>query len=300
VTGVLFGRGHLLAVAHGEGVYEADLQRAAAEMRYAIGIEEKDRHEQRIDQRSILRRLVSNTMARSCAVHEEISSTEVDLARNLLRSQFRDEKTWRTALRASGLSASSLRREIIADLRAGQWILGQIKPQVDVTTQECRSFYDAHSQNFSQPVRLRTSHLFLAAPTETPPEIVDMKRVAIESFSNRLAHGENFADLVAEVSEDEATRGHGGDIGYFSAFRMPPDFFPTAMKLRLGQISQPIRTRLGFHIIQLTDLKPGLQMPFDEARAEIAIMLGNQKRCASLDKLIIDLSARAEWLQFSL
>jgi parvulin-like peptidyl-prolyl isomerase len=103
------------------------------------------------------------------------------------------------------------------------------------------------------------SHLFLAAPMETPPTIIDAKRELIESLSVRLARGKKFSDLVAAASEDEATKSRGRDLGYFSAFRMPPDFFGAVTKLRVGQISPPIRTRLGFHIVQLTDSKPAQQ-----------------------------------------
>lgn len=133
------------------------------------------------------------------------------------------------------------------------------------------------------------SHLFLAAPMETPPTIIDAKRELIESLSVRLARGEKLSDLVAAASKDEATKSRGGDLGYFSASRMPPDFFAAVTKLRVGQISPPIRTRLGFHIVQLTDSKPAQQLLFDQARAEIS-----EKRQGPIKTLIVDLCARAE------
>ena len=294
--GTFCGRGHLLALAHGEGIYDADLHRTLAELHYASGMDEKDR-DRNIKERSILTRLISNAMAQSLAGREKLSAAQIERELNLLRWQFRDDTAWRTCLRGSTLSARSLRRTIANDLRARRWILRQIGRHVHVTADECRRFYNTHPQSFLQPVRLRASHLFLAAPPETPPEIVDAKRIAIESFSARLACGENFAELVAEASEDEATKERGGDLGYFSAFRMPADFFAEAMRLQVGQISQPICTRLGFHIIELTDLKPARQMTFDEARAEIALVLENRDRQVALEKLYVDLCGGAQWLR---
>jgi PPIC-type PPIASE domain len=87
--------------------------------------------------------------------------------------------------------------------------------------------------------------LFLAAPMETAPPIIDASRKLIESLSARLVDGERFSDLMATRSEDEATKNCGGDLDYFSVFRMPPDFFETVTKLNVGQITPPIRTRLG-------------------------------------------------------
>jgi hypothetical protein len=294
LIGVLCGRGHLLAPARGEGVYEADLDRAVAEPRYAAGIDDKARGESTHDQ-AVLDLLVANAMARSFAAREKISPNEIAREVHLLRCQFRDEKTWAVALRRSGLSVRAIGRKLAASLRTRQWIAGKIARDVGVTSAECLAFYDAHPQNFAQPLRVRASHLFLAAPAGTPPPIVDAKRKLIESLSARLAHSAKFPDLVAEASEDEATRSRGGDLGYFSALRMPADFFAAVMKLHVGQTSPPIQTRLGFHIVQLTDSKPAQQLPFDQARAEIAAALESEKRQDAVKVLIVDLCARAKW-----
>jgi parvulin-like peptidyl-prolyl isomerase len=293
--GLVFGRGHLLALANGEGIYETDLQRVLAEMRYASGTDEKDRREESVEKPLLLRQLVATTMARSLASRERISQDRIESALNLLRSQFRDDKTWAAALSASGRSVRSLRRTIANHLRAQEWISREIHSRIDVTDEECRSFYETHRGSFLQPARLRASHLFLAAPPETAAGVVESKRAAIGLTFTRLAHGEDFSELAAKLSEDEATKMRGGDLGYSSALRMPPDFFAAAAKLQLGQTSPPVRTRLGFHIIKLTDSKPAGQMPFDEARGEVATALQNQKRQAGVENLVVDLSTRAEW-----
>jgi parvulin-like peptidyl-prolyl isomerase len=135
----------------------------------------------------------------------------------------------------------------------------------------------------------------LAAPPETAPEIVEAKRSTIEALSVILAGGEDFATLAAENSEDEATKLRGGDLGYFSATRMPPDFVAAAARLRPGEISRPIRTRLGFHIIKLIDVQPARQKTFDEARNDIAIELANQKRATAIQRLMVDLTSQTDY-----
>jgi parvulin-like peptidyl-prolyl isomerase len=136
--------------------------------------------------------------------------------------------------------------------------------------------------------------LFLAAPVQTAPPIIDASRKLIESLSARLVGGERFSDLMAARSEDEATKNCGGDLGYFSVFRMPPDFFGAVTKLNVGQISPPIRTRLGLRIVQLTDSQPAQQLPFDQARGEIAATLESEKRHRATNTLVVDACARAE------
>jgi parvulin-like peptidyl-prolyl isomerase len=64
--------------------------------------------------------------------------------------------------------------------------------------------------------------------------------------------------------------------------------------MRVGEIKQPIRTRLGFHIIQLTDFKPARQMAFEEVQPEIRLAIENEKRRAALQSLTADLLRRAK------
>jgi parvulin-like peptidyl-prolyl isomerase len=66
--------------------------------------------------------------------------------------------------------------------------------------------------------------------------------------------------------------------------------------MHIGEISQPIRTRLGFHIIELTDLKPARQMSFEEARTEIRLIIENEKHRTALQDLVYDFSRRIEFV----
>jgi peptidyl-prolyl cis-trans isomerase C len=292
--GTICGRGHVLALVHGHAIYQADVDRTLNEAHYLAGADHPE--ETNVERQSALTDLIANVALRSRA-GERVPQAEVKRELGLLRSQFRDDKTWGEALHESGLLTPLLWRTLRNDLRFRQWISKQIGNESDITEDECRRFYDSHPENFFVPERLRVSHLFLAAPPETPPENVEAKRSAIEALSVRLADGEDFARLAAENSEDEATKLRGGDLGYLSATRMPPDFVAAAVELRPGEISRPIRTRLGFHILRLIDVQPAWRKTFDEARNDIAIELANQKCAAAVQKLIVDLGSQTDYLR---
>jgi hypothetical protein len=289
------GHGRLLALVDGRGIYQADVDRALRESDYLNEIERTEFAD--IERKSTLRKLIAGTAVQSGATREPIHRLNVKREFNLLRFQFRDAETWRAALRGSGLSAFPLWQMVKSDLRTRQWISKRIANQISVSDDECGRFYQEHSERFFVPERLRVSHLFLAAPPETPPEVVEARRGAIEALSVRLVGGEDFATLVAENSEDEATKLRGGDLGYFSEARMPPDFVSAAVKLGQDEISRPIQTRLGFHILKLTEIAPSRQRSFDEARDEIATELANQKRAEVIKKLIVELGSEARYLR---
>ena len=267
--GRAFGRGELVAiVVDGAAIYDSDVPESgdAAQLIVAANLARESRGEQ-------------------------VSSDAVEREIELVRHQFGNEKVFESELHASGLSVDALRDRVRTHLRGQQWIEKQIAPELTVSEEEAREFYESHAAQFQQPERYRASHLFLAAPAATPPELIQAKGEAAKALSKRLSKGEDFALLIAEASEDEATKERGGDLGYFAAARMPAEFITEIQKLQLGKRGAPVRLPLGFHIFQLTDTRPARQMPFGEVRVEIALQLANAKRAAAVDRLRARLTA---------
>lgn len=294
--GAGFGRGHLLALTGGEGIYETDVEREIDELDFANGREDVDPAD--VDaRRTVLARLIATAAAKHLAKREEISGAQIDRQFDLIRSQFRDRNAWIFALGENRLSHRSLRSDIADNLRAQKWIERQLGSETRVTENECAAFFNAHQALFALPPRFRASHLFLAAPFETPPPIVDLKRRTIDSISVRLSHGEDFSELIGLTSEDEATKTRGGDLGFFFASRTPPDFFSAIGKMQLGQVSAPIQTRLGFHVVRLTDSRPARQMNFGEAGGEIRLKLENDRRRETVQRLAAKLMEEARFVR---
>lgn len=291
--GLIFGRGSVLAVVDGSGIYEADVRRGTEEALNRGMM--NDPGQVKIDARSILFALVANARMQEVARCMPIAHSLVDHEYHILQYQLRPE-AWFRSLHANGFSTRSLRRELGKQSRARHWIEHHITPEIQVTSDECLQYYQAHRLLYRQPVRFRAIHLFLAAPPETPAEITEAKRHAIETLSERLAVGENFGGLVTVASEDEATKQRGGDLDYFSESRMPSDFLNAVKTLRVGEISPVIRTRLGFHIIQLTDKKPEREMTFEQSQPEIRLGLENLKRQAAIQALKLDLVRQADFV----
>jgi foldase protein PrsA len=263
LAGRLAGRGHLVAITQGKGIYETDLgenEPSAAEL---VVLEN-------------LRRAAANEVVTPSAVDREVA---------LLEAQFGNEKKFRKALLADGLSISALRDRATNQLRGLAWLEKQIRLAAAVTERESREFYEAHRDLFAQPVRFCASHLFLAAHAEKPPEIVEEKERAIATFATRLRKGETLSALATEASEDEASKPRGGDLGYFSQTRMPPEFIVEIKKLRVGETSKTFRSHLGFHIAQVTETRAAHLLTFEEARSEISVALGNRRRANRIDQI---------------
>jgi foldase protein PrsA len=241
---------------------------------------------------SLTNELVRQENLRSASRSEAVSSEDIERELNLLRDQFGDENVFGQALKFSGFTLESLRTFVTDHLRARRWIEEQIAPDVHASATDVQRFYDTNASRFAQPLRFRVSHIFLAAPEGYPIEVITEKQSEIQGLSVRILAGEKFSDLVAEASEDEATKTRGGDLDYFSVSRMPPEFVAELEKLHVGEVSAPIRSHLGFHIVQLTDVKDPRQMSFEETQREIAARLINEKRTAAVARLTERLSAQ--------
>lgn len=268
-AGRLAGRGHLVAIANQKGIYETDLGGD--------------------DGPSAADLIVLENLRRESA-NETIAPARIDREIALIEAQFGDDKAFRKALAGGGVTVSFLREKVTSQLRGLDRLEKQIRPASTANEQKCRQFYDAHQALFAQPLRYRASHVFLAAHAETPPEVVEEKELTIATLAKRLRQGEAFSQLAEEASEDEASKPRGGDLGYFSETRMPPEFMAEIKKLRVGETSKSFRSHLGFHIAQLTDIKPAHLLGFAEARPEISVALANERRANRVDQIAETLS----------
>ena len=129
-----------------------------------------------------------------------------------------------------------------------------------VTEEQVKAAYDAEAAKVAQTERIRARHILVATEKEAK-DILD-----------RLAKGEKFEDIAKKYSLD-GSKDYGGDLGYFTAPEMVPEFSAAAFALKAGETSQPVKTDFGWHIIRLEDRKMGAAQPYDQVKAAIRNVL---------------------------
>jgi parvulin-like peptidyl-prolyl isomerase len=279
----VFGRGHLVALVDGNGIFEADLKafRAQKEQR---GKNEVDIFSEK-EETALRDELIADWALR--IESKKFGPRAVGINRELsaLHSQFADSAHFRTALRRSGISEGSLKQILASTIRGEEWIQGQIVPRLAVSREEAEKYFERHQAEFTNPLRIRARHIFLAAAQGSPPELIDAKRRAMRDLIARLSHGEDFAQLASAVSEDEATKNRGGDLGFFSADRMPREFFLAVEKLPANSPPSFVQSHLGFHAVQVMEVRPPRLIPFSEALPEITAAIAAKKRTEAIHEL---------------
>jgi parvulin-like peptidyl-prolyl isomerase len=292
VAGQVFQRGNLIALVGQRGIFQADLTAREGEEKFRAGTTEGNVDQ---GQRIALRNeLIAREALRMNA--DKVDASELAHESATLRNQFADDRQFRTALRSSGVSQSSLQRTLAETMRGEQWIENQIASQISVSNTEVQKYFEEHQTEFVQPMRIRARHIFLAAPEGSAPELMEAKQRAILDIAARLGRGEDFGELAAAVSEDEASKGHGGDLGFFAANRVPAEFFEAAEKLPPNAPPRFLQSHLGFHALQVTDLHPARPLTLAEATPEITARIAAEKRRPAVAALESELAQRARFV----
>lgn len=109
-------------------------------------------------------------------------------------------------------------------------------------------------ENYKQEVR--AAHILVKVDANASPTDTAKAYAKIVAIRERITKGEEFNSLAKAVSEDPSARDNGGDLGYFTAFQMVYPFEKAAFLTKTGEVSLPIRTRYGYHLIYVNDKRP--------------------------------------------
>lgn len=153
----------------------------------------------------------------------------------------------------------------------------EVEPKTKVTDQDVKSYYEEHKEEFAPVSQVRASHILLKAEEEA-------KKVL-----ERLRRGEDFAQVATKTSIDTGSAKRGGDLGFISRGQTVCGFEAEAFRLKLGEISKPVKTQFGYHIIKVTDKKMGEAIEFERVKDLILQYLSAKKQQEVFDSYIEEL-----------
>ncbi|MDY0331050.1 MAG: SurA N-terminal domain-containing protein [Thiomonas sp.] len=154
----------------------------------------------------------------------------------------------------------------------------EVAAGIKVSTEQAKAYYDANLAKFSTPAERRASHILIAVPADATPAQQEEAKARAEAIAKQVkADPAEFAALARKDSQDPGSADKGGDLGYFTASAMVKPFAEAVFGMhKIGDIVGPIKTQFGYHIIELTGIKPGAQQPFDAVKSDIEKQLQQQ------------------------
>ncbi len=149
--------------------------------------------------------------------------------------------------------------------------------KIDVSEEEAKNYYDSNPREFTIPEKIKASHILVKFPQDADDQKLKEIKEKADKIRERIVKGEDFAKVAKEVSEDDATKDKGGELGVFSRGSLNEDLEKAAFELGENVVSEPIKTPLGYHIVMVQEKKPEKTLNFKESKEEIISKLKAEK-----------------------
>lgn len=213
-----------------------------------------------LDQTVRQRLLAAAARRQGLQIDSRAVEAEVQRFLQALAQRYPDAEAVSARMQELGLSQTDL-SDFVAEWFLARQLDSQIKASVAIPEAELQQFYEQNRSGLytfaSEAIHAR--HILLALDHENQAR----------DLVQRLHGGEDFATLAREHSRDPGSARHGGDLGWFERGDMVPAFAEAAFALAPGAISDPVRTRFGWHIIQVEGRHVAGVIPYDLARQDI-------------------------------
>ncbi len=285
----------LVATVNARPITVADLDRGVWEYCYARGMEiaELDPRRLEVIRAVVLGRLIDDLavwhFARANPV--PVEEAEVDAAVAQVRSHFTSDEAFVGRIAAQGMDEAKFREYIASQVHQRKWLEAKAEKFITVSDAEVEKWYQDDAESRLIPERWRARQIFMATLDKDPVKVgEEMEQVAVA-----LAAGETTFEAAVEAhSQDARSKKVGGDLGFFSARRMPEDFTSAIAAQTVGEVGAAFQTELGWHIVELSEHLPAKEATLDEMRDEIRAFLENQKRKDVIEQIVRDLRKRVK------
>lgn len=196
-----------------------------------------------------------------------ITDDEIEDQLDQIKQQAGGEEQFQTALESQNFTEDRLKEQIRLQLLTTR-VFEKITEDVEVTDEELLTYYNTN----------QTSPQLQRPETKSVRHVLVADEAAALQVKARLDSGEDFAKVATEVSTDPGSKDKGGDLGAQPAGSFVPEFEQAMATLAVNQISAPVKSSFGWHIIQVTAVNPAGLPPFEEAKEDIRQFLLQERQ----------------------
>jgi len=208
--------------------------------------------------------------ARKCGKPCVVADSEVTKQLDALKTQqnITTDKAFTKFLSDRKFTLAEARKVVRIQL-AQTKVENNVTRGVRFTAADAKKYYDTNRAEFRKQEERTASHILVAT---------EAKATALRAEATPA----NFAELAKQNSTDTGTKAAGGNLGVIQKGQLVPEFEKVAFKLKQGQISDPVKTQFGWHLIYISKITAARTVPFSEARANIITTQLSSKRQAEL------------------
>ncbi|NWQ41977.1 peptidylprolyl isomerase [Bacillus sp. EB106-08-02-XG196] len=212
---------------------------------------------------STVEQLIADKIVASEAKKQKITISDEELNKEVdkLKESYGGEEVFDQVLASNNTTVDVLKE----DLKNYLTMRKLIEPQIKITDEELKTYFDENKDSLGEAEQVKASHI-LVEDEATAKEI-----------KQKLADGADFAELAKEYSTDEGSKENGGELGFFPRGTMVTEFEDVAFSLPINEISEPVKSDYGYHIIKVEEKKEAKEANFDDSKAAIKETLIDEK-----------------------
>ena len=154
-----------------------------------------------------------------------------------------------------------------------------------VTDAAMRKVYEDATKGLGDEQEVRARHILIRVADQTDEKASKDAEAKIKAIIERLNKGEDFSKLANELTEDPSGKQNGGDLDYFTKDQMVPEFSSVAFQLEKGQISGPIKTQFGWHVLKVEDKRNRQPPEFDKVKEQVKTIVMRKAQADFITKL---------------
>jgi peptidyl-prolyl cis-trans isomerase C len=282
-----------IASVNGEAITKVELESAIRSLEQQNGGRSVPPERRDEIYRGILDNLVSMRVLRQEVNDRHMTASDAEIAAqiNQLRKQFPSEAAFKQAMAAQHVSQEKLRDNVRMDLLVNRLLENEVNAKLSVKPADVSAFYEKNPDKFKQSESVRASHILIIVPPGADANTKAAAKARAEAALKAVRAGQDFAAIAREYSQDGSAQ-HGGDLNFITRGQTTPAFENVAFALKVGEISDVVESPFGFHIIKVTERRPGRAVPFPEAAAQIQQYLENEQRKSLGNAFVASLKAK--------
>ncbi|MFY2556147.1 peptidylprolyl isomerase [Corallococcus terminator] len=273
-------------------------QRAAPELSRLNDPDPRKRSEQRAHlMKTALDTLIGEKLMESEITEMGISATEgeVDELVNDVRKQnnITDPAQFEQVLTAEGLTMTSYRDMLRKRILRDRLLRMKVGPKVKVTEEDLKAAYNQYARVEGEDSEVHARHILVAVDPKATEEQVAAARKKAEGIANEARReGMDFSALARARSEGPSAA-DGGDLGWFKRGVMVQAFEKVAFNLKEGDVSEPVRTNFGWHVLKVEERRSVAATSYEEMRPKLENKLLQEKTDKFLEQYVVELKQKA-------
>jgi peptidyl-prolyl cis-trans isomerase SurA len=224
-----------------------------------------------------------------------VTSAEVEEAMSDVRKQngVADAAQFEQLLSREGYTLASYREFLGKQIARGRLMQMKVAPKIKVSEEDLKAAYAQYSKMEGDEAEVHARHILVSVDAKATPEQVEAARQkALSIMEEARRPGMDFSAL-AKARSDGPSAAEGGDLGFFRRGVMVPAFEKAAFTLKEGEVSEPIRTNFGWHVLKVEERRAIGVEPYEAMRAKIEAQLRQQKTEKFIDQYVQELRKKA-------